>query len=264
MDKLHQLENETIFILREAFARVKPLAMLWSMGKDSTALLWMARKAFLGRIPFPVALLDTGMEMPEVYAFRDRIAAEWQLELINQPCPPESAIDPTLPPASRAAARKTEGLRSLIKTLEARGIIVGIRRDEQSMRGKERVFSPRGGDHAWHFQDQPPELWDLYHTDYPAEWHLRVHPLLGWTELDIWRYTEREGIPVVPLYFSRGGWRYRSLGERNITKPVRSDAASISDIIAELEVTRVPERSGRVMDSESEDSFERLRRSGYM
>ena len=261
---LDALEARSIYVLREAFNRIEPLGMLWSVGKDSNALLWMARKAFFGRVPFPVVQLDTDMELPEVYAFRDRLVADWDLNLVVEPCPPEAEMDTTLPPATRAAARKTEGLRRLLDRDGYRGIIAGIRRDEQSTRAKERVFSPRTQDGAWDFRDQPPELWDQYKTDLPTGTHVRVHPLLHWTELDIWRYTKREGIPVVPLYFARDGKRYRSLGEQNITFPIDSDAATIDDIIAELEVTRTPERAGRAMDHEAEDSFERLRSSGYM
>src|SRR5262249_55081892 len=264
MTNLNRLEHDTIYILREAFARLKPLAMLWSIGKDSTALLWMTRKAFFGQIPFPVVQLDTGMELDEVYAFRDQISHDWKLDLRVEMCPPEENMDPTLPPASRAAARKTEGLKLMITRERYRGIFVGIRRDEQSMRAKERVFSPRSPDGAWDFRDQPAEFWDQYKTDIPDGWHVRVHPLLHWTELDIWHYTKRESIPIVPLYLARDGRRYRSLGEKNITTPICSNAASIEAIIAELETTRVPERAGRTMDHESEDSFERLRATGYM
>lgn len=264
MDLLDELEARSIAILREAYFRVTPLAMLWSMGKDSTALLWLVRKAFLGIVPFPVVLLDTEMELPEVYAFRDRIAAEWSLDLRNELCPPEASIDPSLPPATRAAARKTAGLRALIEREKYRGIIVGIRRDEQATRAKERVFSPRGADGAWDVKRQPPELWDVYHTGIADGQHLRIHPLLHWTELDVWRYTERENIPFVSLYLTREGMRYRSLGEKNITVPIASNAASLAEIIAELETTITPERAGRVMDHEAEDAFERLRTGGYM
>lgn len=173
-------------------------------------------------------------------------------------------MDPTLPPATRAAARKTEGLRSVLARDKYRGVMVGIRRDEQATRAKERVFSPRALDGAWDFRNQPPEFWDQYKTDFPEGVHVRIHPLLHWSEIDIWRYTKAEGIPVVPLYFARDGKRYRSLGEKNITFPVASDAATIDEIIAELMVTRVSERAGRTMDKETEDSFERLRSSGYM
>jgi sulfate adenylyltransferase subunit 2 len=204
------------------------------------------------------------MELPEVYAFRDQLTRDWSLQLLNEDCPPESEIDPTLPPATRAAARKTAGLRALVERHKLHGVIAGIRRDEQATRAKERVFSPRGADGSWDVVRQPPELWDVYHTDIPDGAHLRIHPLLDWTEVDIWRYTQRENIPIVPLYLARDGTRYRSLGEKNITVPVPSNAASIDEIIAELVATKQPERAGRVMDHESEDAFERLRTSGYM
>jgi sulfate adenylyltransferase subunit 2 len=143
-------------------------------------------------------------------------------------------------------------------------VFVGIRRDEQAMRAKERVFSPRHVDGTWDVKEQPPEFWGYYTTSVPDGAHLRVHPLLSWTELDIWEYTLRENIPYVPLYLARDGKRYRSLGEKNITVPIDSNADSIEAIIAELRSTRVPERAGRTMDNESEASFERLRAGGYM
>ncbi|MGE4314171.1 MAG: sulfate adenylyltransferase subunit CysD [Pseudobdellovibrionaceae bacterium] len=264
MKYLDKLEAETIYILREAYNRVDPLAMLWSIGKDSNALLWMARKAFYGKVPFPLVQLDTEMELDEVYAFRDHYVKEWGLDLRVELCPPEEEMDQRLPPATRAATRKTEGLKNVLQKMELKGVIAGIRRDEQAMRAKERVFSPRSTDGSWDFKNQPAEMWDQYKTDIPAGCHLRIHPLLSWTEIDIWRYTQRENIPVVPLYFSRDGKRYRSLGEKNITFPVESNAATIDDIIAELEVTKTSERSGRAMDSESESSFEQLRTKGYM
>jgi sulfate adenylyltransferase subunit 2 len=263
-DDLHELEQQSIHVIREAYARLKPLAMLWSIGKDSNTLLWLVRKAFLGRIPFPVMLLDTGNEFPEVYALRDRIVAEWKLDCINVLCPPVAETDPTLPPAARAAARKTLGLKRVIADRQLRGVMLGIRRDEQLIRGKERVFSPRRTDGSWDFRDQPAEFWDQYQTEFPPEVHVRVHPLLSWTELDVWRYVERERIPVCELYFAKGGKRYRSLGESDITSPIDSDAATIGEIIRELEHTRASERAGRAMDHEREDAFERLRAAGYM
>jgi sulfate adenylyltransferase subunit 2 len=261
---LDRLEHAAIAILREAYATLRPLAMLWSMGKDSTALVWLARKAFFGEVPFPLILLDTGLELDEVYAFRDRLAHEWKLDVRAEMCPPESESDPTLPPAARAAARKTEGLKNYVQRERPQGIIAGIRRDEQATRGKERIFSPRGAGGGWDVRHQPPELWGYYATDVPHGAHIRVHPLLSWTERDVWRYTRRERIPFADLYLAREGMRYRSLGEKNITFPVPSDAATIDEIIAELDTTREPERAGRTMDRESEDSFERLRADGYM
>ncbi len=264
MTLLDQLESQSIYILREAYSRLRPLAMLWSIGKDSNTMIWLAKKAFFGRVPFPVLHVDTGQKFPEMYAFRERYAREWDLDLLKVDCPPLEAIDPSLPPAARAAARKTEGLRDAIARYGWKGVIAGIRRDEQATRAKERVFSPRGRDGQWDFRNQPPEFWDQFTTDLPPGAHIRVHPLLHWTELDIWRYVERENIPVVELYFARGGRRYRSLGDRDITNPIASNAATIAEIVAELETSRAPERGGRAMDHEREDAFERLRAAGYM
>ncbi len=262
---LDDLEAKSIYIIREAYNRLHPMCMLWSIGKDSTAMLWLVRKAFYGRVPFDLCLLDTGMEMDEVYAFRDQLQKDWKLEsVINWQCPPEEDMDATLPPATRAAARKTEGLKNLLREKQYKGVICGIRRDEQSMRAKERVFSPRTLDGDWDFKDQPAEFWDQYKTEFPEGAHLRIHPILHWTEVDIWRYIKRENIPSVPLYFAKDGKRYRSLGEKNITMPIESNASTIDEIIEELETTKTSERAGRTMDKETEDSFERLRASGYM
>jgi sulfate adenylyltransferase subunit 2 len=263
-DHLQTLEQQSIYVIREAYARLKPLGMLWSLGKDSNTMLWLSRKAFGGRVPFPVMLLDTGNEFDEVYAFRDRYVREWGLEYVNGECPPVEETDATLAPASRAAARKTLGLKRLIATRKFAGVMLGIRRDEQAVRGKERYFSPRDADGAWHFRAQPTELWGHYQSVPPPGGHVRVHPLLAWTELDIWRYVERERIPVCELYFARNGKRFRSLGEKDITTPVTSNASSVAEIIRELETTRQEERAGRAMDHESEDAFERLRAAGYM
>jgi sulfate adenylyltransferase subunit 2 len=268
MNPLDQLESESIYILREAFSRIEKLAMLWSLGKDSNTMVWLAKKAFFGHVPFPVLHVDTGKKFPEMYQFRARYAAQWGLNLIVRPCPPVEEVDPSLPPAARSAARKTLGLKHVLKEFGFQGIIAGIRRDEESIRAKERVFSPRGEDGAWNLKDQPPEFWNQFNTDVPQGashlFHLRVHPLLHWTELDIWRYCRRERIPCVDLYFSKNGKRYRSLGDQDITFPVASHASSIDEIITELEATRVPERAGRAMDHEAEDAFERLRADGYM
>jgi sulfate adenylyltransferase subunit 2 len=268
LDHLDQLESESIFILREAFNRIDRLAMLWSLGKDSNAMVWLAKKAFFGHVPFPVLHIDTGKKFAEMYAFRERYAREWNLKLIVRPCPPVEAVDPSLPPAARSAARKTLGLKNTIAEFGFQGIVAGIRRDEEAIRAKERVFSPRGEDGAWNLKDQPPEFWNQFNTDVPQGApgfsHLRVHPLLHWTELDIWRYIKRERIPCVPLYFSKNGKRYRSLGDQDITFPIASRAATVDEILAELEATRAPERAGRAMDHESEDAFERLRADGYM
>ena len=179
-------------------------------------------------------------------------------------CPPVEEIDPSLPPAARSAARKTIGLKNVLEEFKFKGIIAGIRRDERATRAKERVFSPRAESGAWNFKDQPPEFWDHFKSDLPEGAHMRIHPLLSWTELDIWRYIAREQIPIVDLYYSKNGKRYRSLGDQDITAPIESNASSISEIIVELSNTRTSERAGRAMDHEREDAFERLRAQGYM
>ncbi|WP_282608996.1 sulfate adenylyltransferase subunit CysD [Pelagibius sp. Alg239-R121] len=264
MNRLDELEAQSIYVLREAYNTIEPMAMLWSFGKDSNVMIWLARKAFFGHVPFPVLHVDTGRKFKEMYAFRDRYEGEWGLDLIRGTCPPVEEMDPGLPPAARSAARKTAGLAEAIEQYGFKGIVAGIRRDEQAMRAKERVFSPRDETGTWDFRAQPAELWDQYKTDFPPGTHIRIHPLLQWTELDIWLYTKRENIPLVPLYFAQDGKRYRSLGDEDITSPVESDASSIDEIISELKMTTTSERSGRAMDHEREDAFERLRTQGYM
>jgi len=264
LDRLDELEAQSIFVFREAFARLKRLALLWSLGKDSNVMIWLARKAFFGRLPFPVMHVDTGKKFPEMYAFRERYAAEWDLDLIIEPCPPIDAVDPTLPPAARSAARKTEGLKAALAKHRFDGLFAGIRRDEEATRAKERVFSPRGPHGQWDVRAQPAEFWDQFDARLPPGAHLRVHPILHWTERDIWAYTRRERIPIIPLYLARDGKRYRSLGDADITFPVASQARTVDEIIAELDITRTSERAGRAMDHEAEDAFERLRVSGYL
>ena len=264
MNHLDTLESRSIYIFREAFNKIEKLAMLWSLGKDSNVMVWLARKAFFGHVPFPAVHIDTGKKFPEMYAFRERYAKEWSLDLKTGDCPPVEEMDPTLPPAARSAARKTAGLRALLDREGYTGVIAGIRRDEEGTRAKERVFSPRGEQNTWDVRDQPPEFWDQFKTDWAPGTHLRIHPLLHWTEIDVWRYIQREGIPIVDLYYAKNGKRYRSLGDQDITFPVDSNAATLDEIIAELQHTKVAERSGRAMDHESEDAFERLRADGYM
>lgn len=264
MQRLDELEAQSIYILREAYASIDPIGMLWSLGKDSNVMVWLAKKAFGGHVPFPVIHVDTGKKFKEMYDFRENYSKAWNLNLIVGDCPPVEEIDPSLPKAARSAARKTEGLKRLIRERGYRGIIAGIRRDEQATRAKERVFSPRDETGTWDFKDQPLEFWDQFKTEFPPDAHIRIHPLLHWTEVDIWRYIQREKIPLVPLYFAKDGKRYRSLGDQDITFPIDSNATTIEEIIAELEATRAPERAGRAMDHEAEDAFERLRSAGYM
>ena len=261
---LRILENESIYILRQAYRFIPNIALLWSLGKDSNVMVWLAFKAFLGKIPFPLVHVDTGKKFNEMYSFRDKFVKKWRLNLIKGTCPPIEEIDASLPPAARSASRKTEGLKEILKIHRFKGIIAGIRRDEQGTRAKERIFSPRDESGSWDVKNQPPEFWDQSNFNYPESVHVRVHPLLGWTELDIWEYIHFEKIPVVDLYFSKNGKRYRSLGDKDITFPVKSSAKTIEDIIEELKVSKISERSGRAMDHEEENVFERLRTKGYM
>ncbi len=238
--------------------------MLWSLGKDSNVMVWIAFKAFLGKIPFPLVHVDTGKKFKEMYDFRNKYEKKWNIKLIKGDCPPVEEIDPSLPPAVRSAARKTEGLKKILKMYKFKGVVAGIRRDEQGTRAKERIFSPRDESGKWDVKNQPPEFWDQSNFNYPDKVHIRIHPLLSWTEIDIWQYIKDQKIPIVDLYFSKNGKRYRSLGDKDITSPVNSDAKNLDEIISELQITKVSERSGRTMDHEQEDVFERLRTKGYM
>ena len=266
MSDLDELESESVFILREAFRKVEKLALLWSIGKDSNVMVWLARKAFFGRVPFPVVHIDTSYKLPEMIQFRDRMAREWGLDLIvgQNAAALASGMSHAQGRVTCCSALKTAGLKAVVARHGFTGIIAGIRRDEEGTRAKERVFSPRAENAEWNFRDQPPEFWNYFNTEFPAGVHLRIHPLLHWTELDVWRYARREGIPMVDLYFARNGRRYRSLGCGPCTGTVASKAADIDQIIAELEGTRIAERSGRAQDQEAEDAFERLRAGGYM
>lgn len=270
MSHLDHLENQSIFILREAFHKFENLAMLWSIGKDSNVLLWLARKAFFGHVPFPLVHVDTTYKIPEMIQFRDQIAKEWNLQLIvgkNEEVLREGRTYPN-GRATRVeccARLKKDGLRQVLDKYNYTGVIVGVRRDEDPTRAKERYFSPRDQNMEWNVADQPPELWDQFKTDFEPGTHIRIHPLLHWTELNVWEYIEREKIPVVSLYFANEkGERYRSLGCAPCTFPIKSNAKTVADIVNELRNTKVPERAGRAQDKESEDAFEKLRRDGYM
>jgi sulfate adenylyltransferase subunit 2 len=267
---LDALEHESVFILREAFRKFQNLAMLWSIGKDSTVLLWLARKAFFGHVPFPLVHIDTTYKIASMIEYRDRIAREWNLQLVVARNEAVLAQGTTYPNGRATRVEccswlKKDALQQLLAERNYAGVIVGVRRDEEPTRAKERYFSPRGANMEWDVANQPPEFWDQFKTDLPAGTHIRIHPLLHWTELNVWQYIEREHIPVIPLYFAdEHGHRYRSLGCAPCTAPITSTARTVSEIVAELEATRVPERAGRAQDQESEDAFERLRRDGYM
>ncbi|MCC7260139.1 MAG: sulfate adenylyltransferase subunit 2 [Alphaproteobacteria bacterium] len=266
MDHLDKLEAQSIYIFREAFNKIERLCMLWSIGKDSNVMLWLARKAFFGNVPFPLVHVDTSFKIPEMIEFRDRVAKEWNLNLVigQNKAALDAGMNPTLGRVTCCGALKTEGLKQTLEKHGFTGVFAGIRRDEEGTRAKERVFSPRNAEAQWDVKNQPPEFWDQFKTDFAPGTSLRIHPLLHWTELDIWKYIERENIPVVSLYFAKNGTRYRSLGCAPCTNPIHSNASTVADIIKELETTNVSERAGRAQDKESEDAFERLRAEGYM
>jgi sulfate adenylyltransferase subunit 2 len=266
MNDLDVLESQSVYIFREAFNRLDKIAMLWSIGKDSNVMLWLARKAFFGAVPFPVVHVDTHYKIPEMIEFRDRVAKEWKLPMIigSNEKALKDGMGPQRGRVECCTALKTEGLKQVLQEHGYTGVFAGIRRDEEGTRAKERVFSPRTETAEWDFKDQPPEFWDQFKTDFAPGTHLRIHPLLAWTELDVWRYIRRENIPVVDLYFAKNGRRYRSLGCAPCTGSVASNATTVDEIIEELQTTRISERSGRAQDQESEDAFERLRAGGYM
>jgi sulfate adenylyltransferase subunit 2 len=293
MDHLDTLEARSVFLFREAYANFKSLGMLWSIGKDSTVLLWLARKAFFGHVPFPLIHVDTSFKIPEMIAYRDRLAAEWHLNLIygeNRAALDERRTFPAgaVDRLTCCGLLKTEALKRTLSGEWPRyrfnhatrsyevdpnrepftGIIAGVRADEEGSRSKERYFSPRNTANAWDVADQPPEFWNQYKTEFAPGTHVRIHPLLDWTELNIWEYIERERIPTVSLYYNQGdGKRYRSLGCFPCTNPVESEARTPLEIIEELRTGKfanIAERSGRAQDSEDGGGLETLRRDGYM
>jgi len=293
MDNLERLENQSIHILREAYSEFKNLCMLWSVGKDSTVLLWLARKAFFGHVPIPLVHVDTSFKIPEMIEHRDKLTKEWKLDMMYGQNTEALLKERTFSAGnvSRMQCCKLLKTEALINTINGTwpryrfnhdsgqyeidknkepytGVIVGARADEEGSRSKERYFSPRDVQSKWEVGDQPPEFWNQYKTDFAPGTHVRIHPLLDWTELDIWEYIEREQIPVVSLYFDQGkGTRYRSLGCAPCTKPVESNAKTVDEIIAELKTgkfSNIAERSGRDQDKEDGGGLESLRKEGYM
>ncbi|PKN57381.1 MAG: sulfate adenylyltransferase [Deltaproteobacteria bacterium HGW-Deltaproteobacteria-14] len=285
-DHLRELENQSVYILREAYKHFKSLCMLWSIGKDSTVMLWLARKAFFGHVPMPLVHIDTDYKIPSMIAYRDRLAHEWGLKMVvgQNRAALADGMNHTRGRLVCCGALKTEALRRTLDGTWPRvvmgpdgsyadepnrepytGVIVGARADEEGSRSKERYFSPRDKNNDWDVADQPPEFWNQFKTDFAPGTHVRIHPLLDWTEINIWEYIERENIPIIDLYFDRGdGTRYRSLGCAPCTGNVRSTATSPREIIAELRQTTVAERAGRAQDQEDPHAMEKLRRDGYM
>jgi len=266
MDALSRLEHRSVYVIREAYAHFRRVALLWSIGKDSTTLLWLVRKAFLGHVPFPVLHIDTGYKFPEIYAFRDEQARRWNLDLhvVRNERALAAGMGPSTEKLACCTALKTEALRQAIARYGFKALLLGIRRDEHGIRAKERYFSPRDERFQWDYRHQPPELWDQFKSRAEDDSHVRVHPLLHWREVDVWDYVRRENLPVVSLYFARDGRRYRSIGCAPCCAAVPSQAETIDEIVAELRTTRTAERSGRAQDKESAQTMQKLRALGYM
>jgi sulfate adenylyltransferase subunit 2 len=228
---LDKLENQSIFIIREAYSQFRDVALLWSIGKDSTTLLWLVRKAFFGKIPFPVLHIDTTYKFKEIYDFRAKYAKEWDLNLL--------------------IAKNEEAIKK------------GMGPDKGKFQCCNELKT-RDEDFEWDYKNQPPELWDQYKTKAAEEEHLRVHPLLGWREIDVWEYVKRENIPVTELYFAKKGKRFRSIGCETCCGPIDSQADTIDKVVEELKVSKISERSGRAQDKEDDYMMQKLRSLGYM
>jgi len=266
MEHLDELEAQSIYILREAYKKFGKLGMLWSIGKDSTVMLWLAKKAFFGHCPFPLIHVDTGYKIPAMITYRDKLAKEYGLDLIVHKDVEalENGMGPEKGRLVCCKALKTDGLQHVVTQYEFEGLILGIRRDEEGSRSKERVFSERNKESEWDYTNQAPELWDQFKTDFPKGNHIRVHPILAWNEIDVWAYIERENIPIIDLYFAKEGKRYRSLGCAPCTGQIDSNASTIKEIIEELSNTQVSERAGRAQDQEDAYAMQKLRKDGYM
>jgi sulfate adenylyltransferase subunit 2 len=293
---LKRLEAEAIFILRETAAEFARPVMLYSIGKDSSAMLHIALKAFApARLPFPLMHVDTTWKFRDMIAFRDATARRLGFELIVHVNAEgvRRGIDPF---ASGSAVHthvmKTEALRQALDRHGFDAAIGGARRDEEKSRAKERIFSFRSRQHGWDPKSQRPELWRLFNCRLDKGESMRVFPLSNWTELDVWEYIRAERIPVVPLYFSeerpiveRDGAlimvddermrlapgerprvrrvRFRTLGCYPLTGAVESEAVSLDDIVAELGAARTSERAARLIDHDETASMERKKREGY-
>ncbi|HEY7164027.1 MAG TPA: sulfate adenylyltransferase subunit CysD [Candidatus Binatia bacterium] len=291
-----EIESEAIEIIREVVAAAKNPVMLYSIGKDSSVMLHLARRAFHpGRIPFPLLHIDTGWKFREMIAFRDRTARELGLTLITHTNPRGAAegINPITHGSSYYTdVMKTEALRQALDFYGFDVAIGGARRDEEKSRAKERIFSFRAPGHRWDPKAQRPELWNLYNTRIGPGESIRVFPLSNWTEADIWAYIRDEKVPIVPLYFAAnrsviqrsGQWimlddsrlplnpgesavvrmvRFRTLGCYPLTAAVESTAATVEEIAAEVLGATTSERQGRVIDHDGIGSMERKKQEGY-
>ncbi len=294
-DPLSRLEAESIHILREIVAQCRKPVMLYSIGKDSSVMLHLARKAFHpGPLPFPLLHIDTLWKFREMIAFRDQRAAELGLSLIIHVNPDGArlAVDPFQQGAAHTDLMKTQALKQALDAHGFDAAFGGARRDEEASRAKERVFSFRTASHRWDPRHQRPELWRLCNARLNPGESIRAFPLSNWTERDVWRYIGRENIPVVPLYFAkprpvveRDGalimvdddrmplrpgevprlrWvRFRTLGCYPLTGAVDSRAETVAAIIAETERARLSERQGRAIDQDPQASMEMKKQEGY-
>ena len=296
LSHLQRLEAETIQILREVVAETEKPVMMYSIGKDSAVMLHIARKAFFpAGLPFPLLHVDTTWKFREMYTLRAEVAATPGTELIVYINPEAVArgINPfTHGSAVHTDIWKTQGLKQALDKYGFDAALGGARRDEEKSRAKERVFSFRTVQHRWDPKNQRPELWRLYNARKHKGESIRVFPLSNWTELDVWRYIELEGIPIVPLYLSRERpvverdgvlvmvddermpllpnekpklrkVRFRTLGCYPLTGAVESTAATIPEIIAEMARARTSERQGRLIDQDAPGSMEIKKQEGY-
>lgn len=293
---LKQLEAESIHIIREVAAEFENPVMLYSIGKDSSVMLHLARKAFYpGKLPFPLLHVDTNWKFREMIAFRDATVKKYDMELIVHKNPDGLAmgINPFVHgSAKHTDIMKTEGLKQALNQYGFDAAFGGARRDEEKSRAKERVYSFRDKNHAWDPKNQRPELWRLYNGQVNKGESIRVFPLSNWTELDIWQYIYLENIEIVPLYFAkprpvveRDGvtimvdddrmplaegevpqqeWvRFRTLGCYPLTGAIESRATTLPEIIEEMLVSTSSERQGRVIDNDGAGSMELKKRQGY-
>jgi sulfate adenylyltransferase subunit 2 len=293
---LRRLEAESIHIIREVAAESRKPVMLFSIGKDSMVMLYLARKAFYPcPPPFPILHVDTTWKFHEMIAFRDNIAREWGLDLIVHVN--EDGVKKGVGPISHGSAihtdiMKTQGLKQALDKYDFDAAFGGARRDEEKSRAKERIFSFRTKQHRWDPKNQRPELWNTYNTRIHKGESIRVFPISNWTELDVWQYIYQENIPIVPLYLAkkrpvveRDGAlimvdddrfplhpgetpdmrmvRFRTLGCYPLTGGIESHAADLPSIIKEMLVSRTSEREGRVIDRDHGASMEKKKQEGY-
>ena len=296
LNHLQRLEAESIHIMREVIATCDNPVMLYSIGKDSAVMLHIALKAFFpSKLPFPLLHVDTGWKFKDMYAFRERMQAKHDFQLLVHQNPEGVAmgINPfTHGSQVHTDIMKTRGLKQALDQYQFDAAFGGARRDEEKSRAKERIFSFRNAQHRWDPKNQRPELWNIYNTHKNKGESLRVFPISNWTELDVWQYIHLENIPIVPLYFAqerpvvvRDGAlimvddtrmpllahevpmlkkvRFRTLGCYPLTGAVESEANTLPAIIQEMLLTKTSERQGRVIDHDSAASMEKKKQEGY-